>query len=99
MESRTHGAICLGWTGSLQGTYEFFSLKTRGRIKDSVIRQVELFGDREDLPRNLEFADCHGVLFKWNDEVAEADEPLINYPAEPPAILVELPGVDLHNDH
>ena len=50
LEERTQGAICLGPTGNLQGTYNFFSLRsgnkiTRGQFTDvptptSVMKQV-----------------------------------------------------------
>lgn len=108
MESRMHAAICLGPTGSLQGTYKFFSLLTGRQLRqlvfppcpmpDSLITTVEELSTADNLPGDFNFADCQGVLFEWNDKSLETSEPLLDHRPTYPAIPAKLPGVALGHD-
>ena len=40
LEERTHGAICLGPTGDLQGTYNFFSLRSGKKITRGLFTEM-----------------------------------------------------------
>jgi hypothetical protein len=108
--SRTTPAIALGPTGNAQGTYKFFSLVTGKKIKrrtwtrlpmpDSIISKVHRFAGRDGNLGNLAFANRHGDLFAWNDEVDnEMDEQLVTEEPSPfPEIPAEFPGVELESD-
>jgi hypothetical protein len=69
-------------------------------MPDSVIRCVEKYGNDNALPGIFDFADRSGVLFKWNEEVNECpegileEEDVILYPS----LAAELPGVVLVRD-
>jgi hypothetical protein len=76
---RTQGAICIGTTSSLQGTYRFLNLRTGKKITrfgwtllptpDSVIDRVNTLGEGQ--PSLLVFKDCKGHLIGDSDEVFE----------------------------
>jgi hypothetical protein len=107
---RTTPAISLGPTGNAQGTYKFYNLKTGKKIKrgkwtrlpvpDSVIKTVEWHAARDGLIGNLAFANRHGDVFSWNDDVDnEHGEGLVVDEIAPfPEIPAEFPGVDLERD-
>ena len=70
--ARTVGAICLGPTGNLQGSYKFLNLRT-GRLitrrswtslpmPDEVIARVNALGKAEGQPPLLTFYDRRGLL-------------------------------------
>jgi hypothetical protein len=103
-------AIVLGPTGNLQGTYKFLSLVTQKKVKrcaftpypmpDLVIRKVEAYGKSTALPGIFDFADRNGILFKWNKEVDEFPEGIIDVEDVVlyPSLAAEHPGVVLGRD-
>ncbi len=108
MVTHSTPAIVLGPTGNLQGTYKFFSLETRKKIKrrkltaypmpDLVIKQVEAFGKSSSGVFN--FADRNGILFKWNKVVDECPEGIVEEDVVLYSSLVaEFPGVTPGRDH
>lgn len=64
-------------------------------MPDSVIKQVGILDSRDRTYGNLSFANCHGDLFPWNDEVydehnqmlVEQANPHLDIPAELPEVL------------
>jgi hypothetical protein len=107
---RANPGINLGPTGNLQGTHKFLSLITGKKIKcrnftpipmpDSVIKKVEWYADAAVKAGEFAFADRKGVLFEWNDIVDENAEHIVEYKSDPyPALISELPGIDLQKDH
>jgi hypothetical protein len=98
-------AIALGPTGNAQGTYKFLSLTTGKKIKqqewteypavpDSIIKKVQQLAARDNRYGNLSFANRHGDLFGWNDEVdKEYDQMLVERTNPHPDLPAELPGV------
>ncbi len=105
MASRTRGAICLGPTGNMQGTYKFLCLDSgkvinRRQFKElpmpaSVIRKVEDMGKR-GTAGNLVFSDRNGVPFPWNDDPGEAETD--RAPPEQDGTIAEFPGVPIEMD-
>ncbi len=110
MVTRSTPAIVLGPTGNLQGTYKFFNLATGKKVKrraftpypmpDSVIKKVEAYAKSTALPGIFDFADRNGILFKWNKEVDESPEGIIDVKdvALYPSLAAEHPGVALGRD-
>jgi hypothetical protein len=109
MQSRTTPAIALGPTGNAQGTYKFFSLRTGKKIKrrnwqeypipDSMVAKVHSFAANDGNLGNLAFADRHGDLFAWNEDVDDENEQLVDEEAAPfPDLAAEMPGVQLERD-
>ena len=84
MMERTLGAICLGPTGNQQGSHWFLSLSTGARIvwhhwtqlplpREAII-QVNEFGQLQNMPPTLTFADQHGhELEDWLIEIKDDD--------------------------
>jgi hypothetical protein len=109
-DSRTTPAIALGPTGNAQGTYKFLSLATGKKINrrtwtrlpipDSMINKLHRLAARDGNLGNLAFANRHGDLFAWNDDVdAEMGENLVTPEISSyPDIPVEFPGVELERD-
>jgi hypothetical protein len=95
--------ICLGPTGSFQGTYDFLSVVTGQVIRhhhfdelpvpDAVIARVSNLAKYLGVSRDLIFANRHRVPFDWPDEAFQAmdDDPIAAYPDIPSKI----PGVQL----
>jgi hypothetical protein len=105
--SRGMPAICLGPTGNIQGTYQFFSLATGQIIKrrgfyklpalQSVIDRVTYFARNNGVSRNLVFTDRHCVPFTWPDNHVSTD--LDDAPVAPyPDIPAKMPGVQFIRD-
>ena len=99
-------AIMLGPT-----TYKFLSLATGKKVKqpaftphpmpDSVIKKVQVYyGKSTALPGIFDFADRNGILFKWNEEVDEFPEGIVEVENDvlSPSLAAEHPGVVLGRD-
>ena len=110
MATRSTPAIVLGPTGNVQGTYKFLSLATGKKVKqpaftphpmpDSVIKKVQVYGKSTALPGIFDFADRNGILFKWNEEVDEFPEGIVEVENDvlSPSLAAEHPGVVLGRD-
>ncbi|KAL7466255.1 hypothetical protein ACHAXS_006545 [Conticribra weissflogii] len=80
MASCTRGAISLGPTGNMQGTYKFFCLTTGRVIKrqqfkelpmpGSIIRKLEQWDGDTNIGA-LTFADRRGNPYQWNKEYSD----------------------------
>ena len=98
-------AICLGPTGNIQGTHNFFSLMTGLVIKQrnftelpipqSVINRVTHFAQNSGVPSDLVFLNRHHVPFDWpdNDSGNSLDPTPIgvypDIPAEMPGVMID----------
>jgi len=110
MVTRSTPAIVLGPTGDLQGNYKFLSLATGKKVKrraftpypmpDSVIKKVEAYGMSTALLGIFDFANRNSILFKWNEEVDEFPEGIIDVEDVVlyPSLAAEHPGVVLGRD-
>ncbi len=101
MASQTWGAISLGPTGNLQGTYKFFCLTT-GRVTKrqqfaelpmpgSILRKVEEWDGGRDV-EHLVFSDRTGTPYPWREEVDMAgntNKGKITDETKFPGVLVE----------
>jgi hypothetical protein len=108
--SRTTPAIALGPTGNAQGTYKFFSLATGKKIKrrtwtrlpmpNSIIAKIHRYASRDGNLGNLAFANRHGDLFAWNEDVDNdmGENLVVEEPSPFPDIPAEFPGVELERD-
>jgi hypothetical protein len=69
-------------------------------MPDLVIRKVEAYGKSTALPGIFDFADRNGILFKWNKEVDEFPEGIIDVEdiVLYPSLAAEHPGVVLGRD-
>ena len=47
-------------------------------MPDLVIKKVEAYGKSTTLPGIFDFANRNGILFKWNEEVDEFPEGIVN---------------------
>ncbi|KAL7461201.1 hypothetical protein ACHAXS_001624, partial [Conticribra weissflogii] len=100
MESRTRGAISLGPTGNLQGTYKFMCLTTRNVIKRrqfhelpmpaSVIRKLEEWG-AAGKTGELKFSNRNELPYSWNHEYDGTIDR--KEPTEGNGTVAEFPGV------
>ena len=80
-QARTVGAICLGPTGNLQGSYKFLNLRTGKRITrrnwtqlpmpKEVIDRVNQLGRSDNQPALLTFYDRRGNLIGENEQADE----------------------------
>ena len=108
MKSRSQGAIYLGPTGNLQGTYKFFSLATGKILKrrkftqlpmpDSVVCKVEKWGQRAMQPEEeFVFSNRNREPFPWN-EMVDNETLIVAEQASFPAMPAEMPGVELERN-
>ncbi len=111
MVARTHKAIALGHTGSLQGSVIFYFIHTGWVLKrrsftpmpmpDLVIQRVNTIREREKQGRIFWFLNQHGEPYEWMDEVPEDDPDFQGLLDENkgtavyPDVSAELPGVEL----
>lgn len=111
MQRCTSPAICLGPTGNLQGSYKFFCLTTGQKLTrrkfteipmpHSIIDTVEKFGDNENRPTGLMFANRHGKEISEypNDDIDDMitmpppAAPYPDYPADLPGVMVATPSI------
>ena len=89
--ARTVGAICLGPTGNLQGSYKFLNLRS-GRLitrrswtnlpmPDEVIKRVDQLGKSEGQPELLTFFDRRGlVIGETTNPDAQGHDPTTDEP-------------------
>jgi hypothetical protein len=69
-------------------------------MPDSVIKKVKAYGNSTTLPGIFDFADRTGILFKWNKEVDEFPEGIVDIEDVVlcPSLAAEHPGVVLGQD-
>jgi hypothetical protein len=68
-------------------------------MPESIIKKVERFQKSNAQPNILNFADRNGILFKWNDDINEYPEGLVEEdPVLYPPPVAEIPGVVLERD-
>jgi len=95
LNTRTVGAICLGPTGNLQGSYKFLSLQSGKLIthhvwtplpmSQEVIDRVNAIGMSQDQPKLLMFYDCKGkVVGDLAEPSYEAETVIATEPHIPP---------------
>jgi hypothetical protein len=69
-------------------------------MPDLVIKKVEAYGKLTTLPGIFDFANRNGIFFKWNEEVDESPEGIIDIEVVVlyPSLSAEHPGVVLGRD-